>query len=383
MVSKHRLSRRKFAKSSLAMGSWFTWTLASGAPFGQQDAPKKDSANLNWYDPEQWGIEGRGFADTASFYHRLPAKAQGVVRDPVWNLSQQSAGMVVHFNTNATSIHVQYGLTSNRLAMPHMPATGVSGVDLYAKDAEGAWRWVAVSRPTNSQVDVRLAAGLITATPDQLRQFRLYLPLYNGVSSLRIGVPDRAQFETVAPRDEKPILFYGTSIMHGACASRSGMAIPAIVGRRLDRTTLNLGFSGNGRMEPEVGQLLSELDPCVFAIDCLPNMGAEQVAQRAVPLVKQLRSARPTTPVLLVEDRVFTNAWIRKGATDAHAKRRKALRDSFETLRAEGVNRLFYLEHERLLGDDGDACTDGSHPSDLGMVRYADAYEGVLKQILA
>ena len=86
------------------------------------------------------------------------------------------------------------------------------------------------------------------------------------------------------------------------------MAIPAILGRRFHRPTINLGFSGNGAMDPEVVELMAELDPAVYCIDCLPNMDPAAVRERTAPLVERLRAARPQTPILLVEDRVFTNA---------------------------------------------------------------------------
>ncbi|MFK7848364.1 MAG: SGNH/GDSL hydrolase family protein, partial [Rhodothermales bacterium] len=242
---------------------------------------KAYSSALSWHNVRDWGVEGRGWSNTSRYFDRLPSKAEGVVRDPVWNLSRHSAGMTVRFVTDATDIHVKYDLLSDRLAMPHMPATGVSGLDLYAKDAEGIERWAAVVRPNEQSINGPIAEGL----REGKREYTIYLPLYNGVESLEIGVEEGSTFEPVAPREERPVLFYGTSIMHGACASRPGMAIPAILGRRLGRPTMNLGFSGNGRMEPEVGAILAELDPCVFAIDCLPNMNEETVTERAVPLV--------------------------------------------------------------------------------------------------
>jgi lysophospholipase L1-like esterase len=160
------------------------------------------------------------------------------------------------------------------------------------------------------------------------------------------------------------------------------MAIPAILGRRLRRPVVNLGFSGNGRMEPEVGALLAELDPCVYAIDCLPNMNEETVRERAAPLVRQIRRARPDTPILLVEDRSFTNTPFFPARKEHHRKSREALRRAFRELTESGVEQLYYLDGDHLLGLDGEAATDGSHPNDLGMVRYADAYEPVLRAIL-
>ena len=179
-----------------------------------------------------------------------------------------------------------------------------------------------------------------------------------------------------------PMVFYGTSIMHGACASRPGMAIPAILGRRFRRPTINLGFSGNGRMEAEVGALLSELDPCVYAIDCLPNMNHETISERTVPLVKQLRKSHPQTPILLVEDRSFTNTPFFPSRQAHHKASREALKKAYRELKDAGIGYLYYLDGDHLLGLDGEAATDGSHPNDLGMVRYADAYEPALRAIL-
>ena len=124
----------------------------------------------------------------------------------------------------------------------------------------------------------------------------LYLPLYNGVEKLELGVPEGASLVPVAPREPKPVVVYGTSIAHGACASRPGMAWPAILSRALDREVVNLGFSGNGRMELEVGAHVAAIDAAAFVVDCLPNMTPAQVRERTVPLVRQLRRARPELP---------------------------------------------------------------------------------------
>lgn len=126
----------------------------------------------------------------------------------------------------------------------------------------------------------------------------VYLPLRNGVTSLEFGVPKGSRIQPGPARTTglKPILFYGTSITHGIGASRSGMTHVAMLGRTFNREVINLGFSGNGRMEPEVLKFVAELDPAVFVLDCLPNINAQQVTERTEPGVKQLREAHPKTP---------------------------------------------------------------------------------------
>ena len=345
-----------------------------------QAVEPKVEDGLAWYDARDWGVEGRGWEQTERYFDRLPAVAKGVVRDSVWSLSRHSSGMCVRFETDATTIHARYALLSKRLAMPHMPATGVSGLDLYARNEQGLWRWLGVASPSSAPTITAKLAGEIL--PGR-RRYMLYLPLYNGVESLQIGVPSEASFEPLPPREKKPIVFYGTSITHGGCASRPGMSYPAIVGRRLDRPVINLGFSGNGTMDPELADLMGELDAAVYVIDCLPNMNGELVAKRTEPLVHGIRKARPETPIVLVEDRTYSNAPFLPAHRERQAASRAALKGAYDRLTAAGVKNLTYVEGEHLLGNDREATVDSSHPSDLGMMRLADALEPVLRPLLS
>ncbi|MBL9152193.1 MAG: SGNH/GDSL hydrolase family protein [Verrucomicrobiales bacterium] len=382
-------SRRHFLAHSAAA---FGGTLTTRLTFGQNatpaapSAPGPDANGIVWHDVSEWGIEGRGWPveDMERPYARLPRKAKGIVRDAVWSLSQDSAGMLTRFQTDATTIHVRYTLRSERLGMAHMPATGVSGIDLYALDSEKRWRWLSVFRPGEGKDNAgknqsgKLAEGIDPG----LRAYTAYLPLYNGIDKLEFGFPTGAKTTPIAPRKEKPIIFYGTSITHGACASRPGMVHTAILGRRLDRPVINLGFSGNGKMEPEMAALLAELDPAVFVLDCLPNMVVAEVTERAEPFVRQLRETRPDTPIVMVEDRTYGYAWAKQSARERHQTSRSAYIRAFDNLIASGVKGLQYLEGAALLGTDDEATTDGSHPNDLGFVRQADAFEPILRQAL-
>ena len=234
--------------------------LTTALPLKAQERSKDDQ--IVWHDVRDWGIEGKGWDDTAKYFDRLPARAEGKVRGAVWSLSRHSAGMLARFRTDAPAISVDYAVTSSRIAMPHMPATGVSGVDLYAETPTGAWHWLSVSRPTEQHVKAELINDILPGE----RAYAMYLPLYNGTESLKIGVPKGASFEPIEPRKEKPIIFYGTSITHGACASRPGMPHPAILGRRLNKPVINLGFSGTGKRSASFS--LSWIPPFMSSTVC-------------------------------------------------------------------------------------------------------------------
>jgi hypothetical protein len=335
-----------------------------------QKAKPSENGEILWYDGMDLLVEGKGWTDAPSFYARLPAKAQGKATPGVWGLSSHSAGLCLRFATDAPTIQVRWTLTSTSLAMPHMPATGVSGVDLYTLNKAGRWQFVGNAAPNGE-------SATASFTPPPGEQYRLYLPLYNGTRSVEIGIPkDRSisKSEKSASEQPKPIVWYGTSIVQGGCASRPGMAATAIVGRQLDAEVINLGFSGSGRMEPEMADLLAELDPSVYVLDCLWNMSPELVSQRVEPFVEKLRAAHPNTPILLAEDSSFLNVCpTGKGGV---------LRTVLDKLTAEGVKDLHFLSSENMLGTDGEGTVDACHPNDLGMMRQAEAFTKALQPLL-
>lgn len=375
-MTKISLDRRGFLGLAAAAAA------SMGGVAGSRSIPLEvrpaSEDGVDFYDVRDWGVEGKGWTDTDRYFDRLPSRAREVVREPVWRLSRHSAGMLTRFESDASEIWVDYELLNERLDKPNTPATCVSGVDLYAQDAEGQWRWLSVTRPEERRIKTSIVKDLVPGR----RRYMMYLPPLNGVEYLKIGVQSGTHFRGIPPRTEKPILIYGTSIVHGVGASRPGMPHAAILGRLLDRPVINLGFGGNGRMEKEVGDFLTELDPCLYVIDCLPNMLAPAVAERADPLVRQLRRARPTTPILLVEDRTYANTPFLPRFQERHRGSRAALRKAYRSLLASGIENLHYLEGERLLGKDRDDTVDGSHPSDLGFMRMAEVFEPVIRRIL-
>jgi hypothetical protein len=349
----------------------------------QESRGKNETADdVVFTDVRTLGVEGQGWTDVDSPFDRLPKKAKDVVRPAIWKLQRDSAGLSVRFVSDATAIDARWTLTKPELAMKHMPATGVSGLDLYVKNTEGHWHWLATGQPPAQTSRVQLVKSL----PPGRREYLLYFPLYNGVTSGGIGVPKGATLSKADPRpadNAKPIVFYGTSITQGGCASRPGMCHPAILGRRLDRPVINLGFSGNGIMEPEIATLLAELDPAVYVIDCLPNMGdPATITERARNLVKTIRKAHAATPIVLVEDRTMANAFLLESIRQRQESDRAALRKVYESLVAAGDQHLLYLPGDKLLAADGEDTVDGSHPTDLGFVHQSDAFEPVLRQAL-
>ena len=264
---------------------------------------------------------------------------------------------------------------------PHTPIIAHSGLDLYAKTKTGIWHWIGMSRDvTGVEAEYNLTDwGVLDG---ETHEYKLYLPLYNSIMQLRIGVPEIASISTVAPKPEKPIVYYGTSIAHGAGVSRPGMSHVAQLGRRLDYPVLNLGFSGNAIMEPEVATILAALDPAVYLLDALPNMDGVGIGERAEKFVRILSDAHPSVPIVLVEDRTYPAGWLMPELAGRNIENRKAFKSVYAALLNDLRNPLHYIEGDGLLGIDNDGTNDGSHCSDLGACRMVDALEPVLRRAL-
>ncbi|MBP8256234.1 MAG: DUF1080 domain-containing protein [Opitutaceae bacterium] len=336
-----------------------------------------------WHDMLKEGnLEGQGWRATKHPFDRLPATAEGVVREPVWKLGENSTGFRFRFMTDADSIRARWKLRLERIAMFHMPATGVSGLDLYVRDAD-TWKWVGVGRPRGSgkSQDQVLVSGLGKG----MREYLLYLPLYNGIDSVELGLPAGSRFEPAPDRysGKKPIVFYGTSITQGGCASRPGMSYEAILGRRLDWPTINLGFSGNGKSEPEMAQLVAQLDPSIYVFDSLGNLTPDQTRERVRPFIKILRERHPTTPIVLLEHLYPPHSVFSGDYRTKDTETNGYLRQLYDELRKAGDKHLHYVPASMLLGGDGEDTVDGLHPTDLGFMRMADGMESTLRAAMA
>ncbi len=345
-----------------------------------------------WWNPAQSTtpvIEGQGWSgtDIQNPYDRLPARAEKSVRPVVWNLSHNAAGLMIRFRASTDQVVVRYTV-SGKHALPHMPATGVSGVDLYGITSDGDALWCAGKYTFGDTIQYKFTnLEPNDAYHKKGREYRLYLPLYNSVQWLEIGVPTGVTLTPLPVRTDKPIVIYGTSIVQGACASRPGMAWTAILGRKLDRPVINLGFSGNGRLEKEVVDLLPDIDAKLYVLDCLPNLVAtvgikpEEIKARISESVKTLRKQKPTTPILLVEHAGYSEGGLNPGRRQLYTEVNELMQQAFAQLKSEGIQKL-YLLPKSAINLDNDAMVDGTHPTDLGMQQYADAYERSIRSIL-
>ncbi|TAN13941.1 MAG: acetylhydrolase [Chitinophagaceae bacterium] len=342
-------------------------------------------SNYSWHEPNY--VEGICVRDTNHIYYRLPANMESEVRKPVWYLSKNTAGEFLHFKTTAREITVRYVLEDNLNPFPHMPEMGVSGVDLFAMDMNGNWNW-APPHYHFGDTCVFQYTHLYLADNHKPADFYLYLPLYNTVKWLSIGVPNQDKLEFVRENKGNPIVAYGTSILQGGVASRAGLAWTNILERRLDRTVINLGFSGNGRFEKPIFDLMAKTDAALYILDCMPNLDNEKIypdsliKTRVYYGIKTLQEHHPETPILLVEHSVgYSPFYMDTARLNQYHRASMVIAGIYNDLKTDGFKNI-YLLTDKEIGFDINSTTEGLHSDDIGMIQYANAYEKIIRQIL-
>lgn len=334
--------------------------------------------DLVWTDASQFPTFGKASVETPTLYDRLPSSLEGVVRDPVWKLGRNSAGIYVRFRSNSTTIGLAWTSTTSH-HMNHMTLTGSRGLDVYILTEKG-WVFAAAGRPDKNKAQTKQTV-LSNMAPME-REYMVYLSLYDGVSQLEIGVDPDADLSDPAvdsPRAAKPVVMYGTSVLQGGCANRPGMAHTSIISRRLNRQVINLGFSGNAFVDLEIAHLMASVeDPGCFVLDYVPNASPEMIRERGEAFFDILRSAHPDVPVIFVESHMYDRCPFDLKERGRIAAKNEAQKELFRKLKARGVKNIWYISSDKITGEG--VTVDGCHLTDLGMVKYADAVCPVIKK---
>ena len=344
--------------------------------FGQ-----KDNSETVWHDGAKFPIFGKATDQTLTRYDRLPASYKEISRKPVWDLGRNTAGLYIRFRSNSPFIKVAWTSLTGR-SMNHMAATGVRGVDLYWLNGD-TWQFVRVGRPAK---DKYTESTIISNMEPVEREWMLYLSLYDGVSDIKIGVASDSYIEQPkvnSPAAGNQIVFYGTSIMQGGCVSRPGALATSIISRELNREVINLGFSGNAFLDYEIAELMAQVEsPSLFVLDYAPNSNAEKIRERGKKFFEIIRNAHPDVPVIFVERPISPHSILdQKTGADTKA-RNEAQKELYQSLRKAGQKKLYYLEAEKILGDDREGTVDGTHSTDLGAQRYVKAILPIIKKAL-
>ncbi|OPH57654.1 hypothetical protein BC351_03820 [Paenibacillus ferrarius] len=345
-------------------------------PSGDQD--------VMWYSPLEapFHIAGFGWLQEEGRYRRLPAHPSHHIPDAVDQLANCTSGGQIRFTADATSLLVKVKLTGPA-NMYHMTATGQCGFDCYL-GVPGEQVYYGTTT-----YDHRLMAyesSLFTNKVRENRLFTLNFPLYQGVEEIWIGLDREARISPPPSYDSnQKIVVYGTSITQGGCASRPGMSYTNILSRRMNLEFLNLGFSGNGKGEPELAHILADIpNPACLILDYEANcVSTELLAKTLLEFIAIYREKHPLTPILVISRITHAKEQFHADMAQERSDRKQIQQRVVEQRREMQDDNIYFCDGSTLLGADAHECTvDGSHPTDLGFLRMADGLTPILQQIV-
>ncbi|MBD5171103.1 MAG: hypothetical protein HDT07_03735 [Bacteroidales bacterium] len=324
-------------------------------------------------------IINRGWDDCHLAFSRLPSSFQSSFNSSAWSCSMHSAGVAVRFATNSRTIGVKYSLWANA-HMNHQAPTGTKGMDLYILNDGKEWRHVNTIRPE----DRKNQEGDFNVNLDgSMHEFMIYLPLYDGVTEMFVKIDEGAtitkgNYDAIDPN--KRVVMYGTSILQGGCASRTGMSPTAILSRMLNAEVINLAFSGGGKMELTAAQKIATIpNVSAFVVDPVPNCDDIMCRDLTYNFVKTLRDAHPGVPVIMVEGPMYPYSWHNSYFKSYLPLKNKYFHDNYLKLLEDDPSNLYYVTCENLDGIEDDGTVDGIHLTDLGFKYYADKLYPELK----
>lgn len=325
---------------------------------------------LKFYNADSDAFRIYGVKKDRGYYRRMPEEIAKQVSPGVHALSTNTAGGRIRFITDSpfVAINTKYPAVCR---MDHMAYTGIHGFDMYLNT-----KYAGTFRPkTNSdQLDA------ILNHPTEAEQITtINMPLYNNVTELFIGLHEDAKILPAPDYSvERPVVFYGSSITQGGCASRPGTCYQNFLSRKFDFNYINLGFSGNAKGEQAMAEYIASLDMSVFVYDYDHNAPTdEHYAKTHEPMFRKIREAHPDLPILIVTRPQYR-------LTNIVKNRQEIAMRTYENALADGDKNVYFIPGNKLIRDEIglDCNVDGCHPTDLGFFSMASAMESAFEKML-
>lgn len=309
-------------------------------------------------------------------------------KENMLTLYPHTAGGRVRFVTDSEYVAIRCKLRTPLYTAPHMPATGTAGFDLYITEEDGTSHFFKNFTPPfwhGQEFKDHYRSCGTNFEDRRLRDITVNFPLYNGVESLEIGIHGEAVLKKArAYRLDKPVVFYGSSVTQGGCASRPGTCYPAKVARALNLDHINLGFSDSAKGDKVMAEYIASLPMSAFVYDYDHNASTpEWLADTHYPFYEIIRKANPDLPIICMSRPAMgTHDW--PGRFEEAERRREIIRDTIRRAKENGDNNIYFVDGANMFGAEypGDCLVDGSHPNDLGFHYMAQAVIPVLKEAL-
>ncbi|MBQ0081631.1 MAG: SGNH/GDSL hydrolase family protein [Alistipes sp.] len=352
----------------------FILLLALLVPFCLAAEQKED---IQWEDASQFTIINRANVDKTHPFQRLREESMGGLSEKMVKYYRYSTGVAVMFKTTSNTIRARWNLRTGHW-LRNMTFIATSGLDLYIK-RDGEWVFAGYGAEHALQKKNQ-EFTLVKDMENGYKECLLYLPLFNYPDGLELGLNRGCQIKPLENPFASKVVLLGSSITHGASASRPGMTYAALLERNLNVEFINLGISGLCKLEPGLASMISSLKADAYIVEGFSNPTSQQINERLENFITIVRKTHPDIPLIFIQTEVRENTSFDKKYFDKEKAKRDAAREILQRLRKEDRN-LYFLEPGLYLGEDHEATSDGIHPNDLGMYRIYRHLQPKLEKI--
>jgi hypothetical protein len=326
---------------------------------------------LKFYNIDDEIFRIYGVKKDNGYYRRMPESVAKEVSQGVFALSTNTAGGRIRFITDSPFVAINTKLPSV-CRMNHMAYTGIHGFDMYL-----GTEYAGTFRP---KIDSDTVDNILNHPKSLTAVTTVNMPLYNNVKDVYIGLHEDAKILRAPDYSiEKPVVFYGSSITQGGCASRPGTCYQNFLSRKFDFNYINLGFSGSARGEDAMAEYIASLDMSIFVYDYDHNAPSdEHYANTHEPMFRKIREHHPDMPILIVTRPQYR-------LTETVINRQEIAMRTYQNALADGDKNVYYIPGNKLIRDEIglDCNVDGCHPTDLGFFSMASAMEQSFEHMIA
>ena len=335
--------------------------------------------DIKWHDAANLTVIGKAIP-TPKPFTRIDNSIYKFNNKTIEKYTDYSTGLAILFETDSPVIKARW-TTGGRDYTANMAGISQKGLDLYILK-DGEWIFAGVGVPDMKKSPFKKhESTIVTDMTEDTKQCILYLPLYDSMKKLEIGIENGSSIRPIKNPFRHNIIVHGSSITHGASASRSGMTYAARFGRETGFYTINLGFSGNCKLQKEFAQYLADIKNAdAFIFDTFSNPTAEEIYQNFDQFVDIVRAAHPGVPMIFLqtEHRETRNFNTKREISEA-AKQRAA--EEVVRKRMKTDKHIYFISSEDFLGSEHIATTDGTHPTDLGFTYMLESITPKIKKI--
>ena len=327
---------------------------------------KIDKEGIKFYNCLEKPFEINGVFYKDGKFRRLPEEVAKNVSEGVYVLHSHTTGGRVRFKTNSPYVAIST-VMGEISKWDHFAMTGYAGFDLYAGD-----KYIRTFRPP---VDAKTGYESVIDLPEGLNEITINMPLYSRVNELYIGVHEDAMIETPTPYvNDKPIVYYGSSITQGGCASRPGRSYQAVISRRFNCDYINLGFSGSAKGEDEITEYMKNMEMCMFVLDYDYNAPTvEHLANTHEKVFKAVRSTHPDIPVIIATRPDYY--------ADENTERSKVIKKTYDNAVASGDKNVYFVTGKELMAlCENEGTVDNCHPTDFGFESMARCFGDIIEK---